>query len=176
MDNTDKKTNDSAATVGRDLGDAAQEVKATGREVGKDVKDTAKVVAEDVRGVAKETGSYLGQQFRSLREDVKAQATSGAKEGQQKLASQVKGFATVFTRAGEQFREENHSHLAEYSEKLGERVQHLADYVEGRDLGEMMHDLEAYGRRQPLVFLGLSLGLGLLAARLLKSSRSSERR
>jgi len=57
-----------------------------------------------------------------------------------------------------------------YGSTAAEKIQDLAQYFEKKDVRTMARDLENYARRNPAIFIGAAFGLGMLAARFLKSS------
>jgi len=59
---------------------------------------------------------------------------------------------------------------AKYTNTAAQRLEDVAGYFETRDVRQMARDLEGFARRNPAVFLGAAFGLGLLAARFMKSS------
>lgn len=59
---------------------------------------------------------------------------------------------------------------ADYSKTAARKIDDVAHYFENNDVRQMLRDVESYARRNPAVFLGAAFGLGLLAARFLKSS------
>lgn len=59
----------------------------------------------------------------------------------------------------------------QYGSTAAEKIQGLARYFEQKDVRTMARDLENYARRNPAVFIGAAFGLGLLAARFLKSAQ-----
>ena len=59
-----------------------------------------------------------------------------------------------------------------YSETAATQIENLANYFETRDVRTMVRDLEGYARRNPAIVVGAAFGLGMLAARFLKSSPS----
>ena len=59
---------------------------------------------------------------------------------------------------------------AKYTDTAAKKIEEVATYFEGRNVREMARDLESFARRNPAVFFGAAFGLGLLAARFLKSS------
>jgi len=59
---------------------------------------------------------------------------------------------------------------SKYSSTAAQKVQDLAQYFERNDVRSMVHDLEGYARRNPAILIGAAFGLGMLAARFLKSS------
>jgi len=65
---------------------------------------------------------------------------------------------------------------ARYSGTAANQIEKIADYFERKDLRAMMRDAESFARRNPAIFLGAAFGLGLVAARFLKSSPPSNAR
>lgn len=59
---------------------------------------------------------------------------------------------------------------AKYTNTAAKKLEDVAGYFETRGVREMARDLERFARRNPAVFFGAAFGLGLLAARFLKSS------
>lgn len=61
----------------------------------------------------------------------------------------------------------------EYVETAASKVDDVADYVRHRKFGQMVSDLEGFARREPALFLGGGLVLGLVIGRFFKSSRTA---
>jgi hypothetical protein len=61
---------------------------------------------------------------------------------------------------------------AKYTNTAAQKLQDAAGYFEGRNVREMARDLEGFARRNPAMFFGAAFGLGILAARFLKSTPS----
>jgi hypothetical protein len=59
---------------------------------------------------------------------------------------------------------------ARYTDTAARKIENVATYFENKNVREMARDLEGFARRNPAVFLGAAFGLGLLAARFLKST------
>lgn len=59
---------------------------------------------------------------------------------------------------------------AKYTNTTAQKIEDVAGYFETRNVREMARDLEGFARRNPAIFLGAAFGLGLLAARFLKST------
>jgi hypothetical protein len=59
---------------------------------------------------------------------------------------------------------------AKYTNTAAQKLEDVAGYFETRGVRDMARDLEGFARRNPAVFFGAAFGLGLLAARFLKSS------
>jgi hypothetical protein len=59
---------------------------------------------------------------------------------------------------------------AKYTDTAAQKIEEVASYFDSRDIRQMTRDLESFARRNPAIFFGAAFGLGLLAARFLKSS------
>lgn len=59
-----------------------------------------------------------------------------------------------------------------YTDSLADKIEKASDYIDRRDIGEMLGDAERFARRNPAIFIGGAFALGLLLARFLKSSGS----
>lgn len=59
---------------------------------------------------------------------------------------------------------------AKYTNTTAQKIEDVAGYFETHNVREMARDLEGFARRNPAIFLGAAFGLGLVAARFLKSS------
>jgi hypothetical protein len=59
---------------------------------------------------------------------------------------------------------------AKYTNTAAKKLQDAAGYFEGRNVKEMARDLEGFARRNPALFFGAAFGLGVIAARFLKST------
>jgi len=63
---------------------------------------------------------------------------------------------------------------AKYTQTAAKRIEDVAGYFENKNVREMARDLEGFARRNPAIFLGAAFGLGLLAARFLKSTAPTQ--
>ncbi len=169
MDDTNKQDAAKAEIEG-----AADEAKQAVKGAVESTKGAAKGVVDDVKTMAQDTKNYVATQFGDVRNEVTSQAKTTIDKGRSQVAGQVEGLASALTRAGEQLRNEDQPELANYSERAGEQIQNVASYLGERDLREVMRDVEGFARKNPLVFAGAAVALGLIAARFLKSSRPYE--
>jgi hypothetical protein len=60
-----------------------------------------------------------------------------------------------------------------YTQTAADKVEQIARYFDTHDTKAMVRDVEGFARRNPAIFIGAALGLGMLAARFLKSSPRS---
>ena len=59
---------------------------------------------------------------------------------------------------------------AKYSNTAAQQIESVANYFERKNVRDMVRDVEGFARRNPGMFIGAAFGLGLIAARFLKSS------
>jgi hypothetical protein len=109
----------------------------------------------------------------SIADQVKQQA-SGQLSGQLKeAAGGLETASHTMHDLGQQLREKGQEPVAEYVDKAADQVQRVSTYLRDKDFRDIRTDVEEFARRQPAMFLGGALGLGLLAARFLKSTPPS---
>lgn len=128
----------------------------------------------DATDMAKEKVSQGTQQ-------AVGQVTESAKQGAQSLFQRERGQATqaldtlhdALQDTSNTLRQKNESGLASLTDKAAGRVQSVSQYLQSRDLNQLVNEAEKFGRSKPQIFLGGAFGLGLLTARFLKSSTPS---
>jgi ElaB/YqjD/DUF883 family membrane-anchored ribosome-binding protein len=128
------------------------------------VKETAKSLFDQAKGSA-------GQAYGLATE----KATTKLEEQKTNLAGGLTSVADSLKQVGETLRDTDEQNpitefTAKYGDTLAEQIEKVGSYFENKDVREMVRDVESFARRNPAVFIGAAFGLGLLAARFLKSS------
>jgi hypothetical protein len=117
----------------------------------------------DVIGQAKQTaGQMVGQ--------VKQQASVRLSSQFEQAAEGLSTASGTIRDVSQQLRENGQEPLAEIADRAAHRVEYLSTYLRGKDLDALVMDVEHFARRQPQMFIAGALGLGMLAARFLKSA------
>lgn len=138
--------------------------------MGSEVKEKATEAqqkAEEVAGQAK-------QEAKDLAHQAQQQAKSALSTRKDQAAHELNTVAQAFRETGNQLHQQNKELVADYTNRLAERVEGLSTYLEDNSVDAMLADVEDFARSQPELFIGGALALGLLGARFLKSS--NERR
>jgi ElaB/YqjD/DUF883 family membrane-anchored ribosome-binding protein len=131
----------------------------TAKETAQNLQDTA----QDVMQQTKETaGQVVGQ--------AKEQAANQLDDRKEQVAESFGSVAEALRAAGNHLRENEQAPIARYADKAAARVDQFAYQLRGKDMQEIVRDMEDYARRQPALFLGGAFVVGLLAARFLKST------
>jgi len=130
------------AAVTQQVGDAAQNLK-------DQVQETAGQATEQVK---QGTQSFLGSQKGRATQSLNALADTMEQAGHQLEQSEGGGF------------------FASYINRAAASVQQLSERLDGREVSELVSDLEQFARARPAVFLSSTFALGVLGARFLRSS------
>jgi hypothetical protein len=143
-------------------GDSSQ-----GQQKAGEVADQAKQQAGQVVDQAKEQAGQVVDQ-------AKEQATSQLSTQKDRAADSLGTVADALRQSGKHLRDNDQQGFAGYADKAAERVEQFSGQLRGKDVQEIVRDVERYARQQPAVFLGGAFVLGLLGARFLKSTAQRE--
>ncbi|MBM7070080.1 hypothetical protein [Actibacterium sp. 188UL27-1] len=123
---------------------------------------------------AKVTASDVTEQAKSAARDVAQNAASAAKDqaetAKSSVADEMSGVASALRTAAEEMRSGSPQERT-----FGQIAEGLADASEAmrdRDLSEMVQDVSAFARKNPLVFLGGAALIGFAATRFAKASNA----
>ncbi len=125
------------------------------------VKDGAGEVAEGVKDLA--TG-VAGQ----LKKSAESQLTGG----KERAAESLETVAEALRHTGEHLRSKDEAtFITDYVEVAADKVEAASEYLQDRNFGQIVRDIESFARREPALFLGGAFVAGLIGGRFLKSSR-----
>ena len=115
-------------------------------------------------GARQDNQSGLADQLRTKASSALSQQKNRATEGLGSIVDAVRS-------TGRQLGDRDHSSIAGYVNNAADSLQRWTDTLQHKGVGEIVEDVQRFGRRRPALFIGLSFGAGLLGARFLKSSR-----
>jgi hypothetical protein len=132
--------------------------------------------ASDLKNRVREDMAAAQDSLKSSAENAAEKAKSAASGQVSYVARQMQGVADALQKAGAELEGSDQAEVGRYTRQVGQSVQGLAKQMEGKDIGEIASLAEAFGRRQPLAFLGMAALAGLTASRFLTASahRSTE--
>lgn len=120
------------------------------------------------------TGEILDQATEKVGEaagKVKEQATSQIASQKDKAADSLGNVAEAIRQTGDQLRQkEEVAPVAQYTDQLAQGVEMVSNYLKSKSLSDIVNEVERFARREPALFLGGALTVGLLAGRFLRSS------
>jgi gas vesicle protein len=121
---------------------------------------------QQVAGQAQEKAQEAaGQAKGQLRSQVDQRSTQ-AGETVSSTASDVRSVAQTL-------REQGKDQPAKLAEQAADRAERLGGYLKESDTDRILHDIEDFGRRQPLAIMFGGLALGFMASRFLKASSAN---
>jgi hypothetical protein len=104
-----------------------------------------------------------------LMHSIQQQASSALSSQKDRAADGIKSVIDAVRQTGESLREKNGT-IAGYADSAASQLERLSTQLRDRDVSELMDEVSAFARRQPALFIGGGVALGLVAARFLKSS------
>ena len=124
-------------------------------------------------GPTTETAQPAQQVADTARQTV-SKATETAKQQadnqRQKVSGGLDRVAQTLHETGDNLRQNQQGMLGEYIEKAATKVEQASGYLNERSVDQIISDVESYARREPAILLGVAVGIGFLAARLIKAS------
>jgi hypothetical protein len=126
------------------------------------VADEAPAQAARVVGDAK---TQVSDAARRAVDDLRTQAderATRAAQGLRDLSTRADALASGRT--------DEAGNLADLAQSAGRQAQQFADRLDDRGIQGVADDLARFGRQHPLAFVGLSLGAGFIAGRLLRTT------
>jgi hypothetical protein len=130
---------------------------------------------EQLRQTAGEAVDQVKDQAGQLADQAREQATTRLEDQKDRATGGLGTVADAVRQTGQQLRQQDQGAVAQYVEGAANQIERLAGYLRGRDVTELIDEVEDFARRQPMVFLGGAFALGLLGARFLKSSGRAAR-
>ena len=113
------------------------------------------------------------QQASQLMDKAQAQATSRLTTQKQQATQGLQSLAQTLDQTSQQLQQQGQESLAQYATKAGDQVEQLAQYLQQRDINQLLGEAQDYARGHPISFLAGAFALGFTAARFLKSSSQS---
>lgn len=129
---------------------------------------------EQARQQANQVAEQAKEQAGHAAERAAEQAQSQAERQKDRASGALGGVAQALRATGQQLREQDQGFIAPYTDQAAETVEQFQHYLSGRNMNQLLSDLEGVARREPALFVGGAFAAGLLGARFLKSSSPSQ--
>ncbi|HMJ01886.1 MAG TPA: hypothetical protein VK506_03030 [Conexibacter sp.] len=128
--------------------------------------DRAKEQAQEKAQVAQQKAGEAAETARSrLHEQVDQRSTQAGE--------QVRSTAQALRTTSERLREEGQDGPARAAERAADQAEKVGGYLERSDGDRILHDVEDFGRRQPMAVVAIGIAAGFAASRFLKASSRS---
>ncbi len=131
---------------------------------------TSSQTQTDMGAKAQDIVEQTQQKAGEVVDQAKQQATSQLTAQKDRAVDSLGTVADALRQSGKHLRENDQHGFAQYADKAAERVEQFSGQLRGKDVQEIVRDMERYARQQPALVLGGAFVLGLLGARFLKST------
>ncbi len=130
---------------------------------------------EEIKGHAQaKTGEVIDQVQQKAGEAVdqaQKQAKSMLSTRKDQVSDGLGNVAQALRHTGQGLRGQGQQdQLAQYADQAADQVERFSTFLRERDVNQLTVEVERLARRQPALFLGGALALGMIGARFLKSS------
>src|SRR5262245_47784215 len=124
-----------------------------------------------LRKAATETGEKAKQTANTVATRTKEKVATLLDSQKSRAAKELETLANNLRQSGQSIQGEKTAvPLPQYLNNAADGINRVASYLESKSVGDMVGEVERFARNQPVLFLGGSFVLGLLAVRFLKSS------
>lgn len=120
------------------------------------------------------SGATAGNGAQGLMQSIQQQATSALSTQKDRAAESMRSVIEAVRQTGESLREKNGT-VAGYVDSAANQLERWSTQLRNRDVSELLDGVGSFARREPALFIGSGLALGLVAARFLKSSAPESR-
>ncbi len=124
--------------------------------------------------IQEKAGSMVKQgqaEVKAYADEAQRKTKSALGDGKEKAVGELGNLAQAFRQTGAQLRQRDQNVVAQYTEKAAQQLERVSGYLSNRDVDQLIEEGEGLARRNPELFIGVTFGLGLIAARFIKSSR-----
>lgn len=108
-----------------------------------------------------------------LVDQAREAAVTQANTGVEAATDRLQHVAQAVRQTSQSLREQEQPQIAMIAEKAADQVERASGYFAGKDVRQLVGEVERVARREPVLFVAGGLTLGLIAARLLKSTPTS---
>lgn len=125
--------------------------------------------ADEARKAADDAKSAASEEAQSFRDNVEEEVSRRAGDTRDTLAGEVGEFGEALRSASGKLR--RGSPQEQLVTSAANAMEEFSSHVRGRDLGELLEEVNTFGRRNPAAFLGGAALLGFAGMRLAKASK-----
>lgn len=140
-------------------------------EVAETAQQSAAQVAATVKEQAGEVTAEAGRQAKQVWHEARSEFTDQASSQQQRVADGLHSLAAELHQMADGSQENGVA--SDLARQAADRARSLADWLQDREPGDVLGELQTFARRRPGVYLGVAAAAGLLVGRLTRGLTSS---
>jgi len=105
---------------------------------------------------------------------VREQATAQLSKQKDRATEGLGNVAQAVRGTTEQLRNNQHDKVAQFAEQAAQQIERLSERLRNKDVTQLLDDAQQLARRKPALFVGGAFAIGLLGARFMKSSSTTD--
>ena len=109
-------------------------------------------------------------------EQASQRVESGITRGKDRTARALGAVAQSLRSVGNELRDQDEGGISRFVDRAADRADEMVNRLNNADPNTLIDDIEAFARREPAMFIGGAIAIGIVAARFLKSSRRGDER
>src|SRR5690606_1318511 len=109
--------------------------------------------------------SYTKPPQSGIASETRQKTSETFSENREQIAKNVEGLAHAADVAAEDLQEHHQQALSEYVTQFASVISELAENLRHKSIDELIHEAEGVARRNPALFIGASIAIGLGLAR-----------
>lgn len=138
-------------------------------------KQAARQAVQESKHAAREIGQEVKQQAREAVQELRGSADDYLSQGADALSGQIGTISRALRSAAEEIRRSQQGErFGSITDSLAGGLDSAAGYLRDHRPGDLVRSVENFARREPVLFLGGCLAVGVLAARFFKASKGSK--
>lgn len=158
----DDSASDDAGSSGQRIADSAAQAVDAVTDAAKDIAGSAKDMAKDAVGVARD---QAGDTAGGIKDKIRT-ATDGVRR---EVSDQAETASSTLRRSAEGLKDEL-PWMRSALDRAADGIDHLSSALKKGDINDTMSHVTEFARRQPALFMGLSVAAGFALARVGKTA------
>ena len=141
------------------------------------VEQAQQVASQAVGQVQEKASQAVGQAQQKAGQvvgHVQSEAVTRLSKQKDQAAQGLGSVAQALRHTSEELRTADNGAVAQFAAQYNEaavaQIEKVSNFLRERDINDIVHEVEGFARREPVLFMGGAFLLGMLAARFLKSS------
>jgi hypothetical protein len=126
----------------------------------------------DLGEIGQEAVNQAQEQAVKIVSQARKQVTASVKSQTSRGATIATVLGSSLHDAGSQLREQDEAAVATYLDQAADQIEQVGAMLENQQYGELIGAVQAFARRQPVLFFTATVAVGVVAARFLRSSAS----
>lgn len=140
------------------------------------VRERTSPADPETQGKAAEVKEQAMNKVVEAKEQVQHQAKEAAATQKSQAVNEINAFAQALRTSGQELEYQNRPAIANYTEQMAEQLERVSQYINERDVDQLLSEAADFARRRPEVFLGGAFVFGVALGRFLSSSNQARYR